>query len=200
MQAQLSTAVLRFLGEVRGNPALAVDPGRLAELERWAAQDLGSSSVATSAPVATLTWLVRAVLLRANDASAVVQIETFGRPVEIVGFLPSVLPITAGNDVVPPIHAFDVNVSRTAGDKRNITSGNQTVEQPNVRQDFSGLDALSATVGNRLISWRIPEAQTNLSIQFRWALDAAIRTALDYADVQITLNIFYKLLTDDERR
>lgn len=200
MDVQLASAVLRYLGEIRSNPALAVDPGRLAELERWASQEMGHNAIATSAPMAPLTWTLRTQLLATADESAVVELDTFGRPVEIVGFLPSVLALQADPAVEPPLKAFDVNISRTQGDTRNITSGNQTAENPAQQPLFSGLDAVSMTVGNRLIALKIREPRANLSFQWRWAIDAAARAALGYSNVQITMNIAYMLLTDDERR
>jgi len=198
---QLSSEVLRFVGRVREQPARAVDPDELERLERWARSDMSDAAVAQLSPTARLTWLSRVQLPVAQDESVEDTIETFGRPVEIVGFFPSLLALS--DDTLPPIEAIDVSISSTKGDTRFLTSANQTAQNPLVQPQYATLASQSATIANRLIRWRVGEdsgGQALLSLKHRWNVSSAVRTALGWSDIQISVDIFYRLLTDDERR
>lgn len=202
MSVSLSSAMLRHISRVRSNPALAVAPEELAELERMCRDDLDGAAVAELSPTAPFTWTTRAQLITSEEESQADMIQTFGVPVEIVGFFPSLIAIEGDPKVLPPLAAIDVEISRTKGDRRNITSGNTAADNAAanlVRPTYSSLASVSSTIANRLVRWRIRESQALLSFRFRWVPNATIRTAMAYSNVIVSLELIYRLLSEDER-
>lgn len=197
MGITLSSQVLRHIGRVRSNPASAVAPEELVELERAARVDLEGSQVALASPVAEYTMLSRVSLVTTADSSQIDTIDTFGVPVEIVGLYPEIQALATGT--APPLSAIDVRISRRQGQEKVITAANQTAQAPNIAPDFCSLNAVSSQVANRMLRYRIETPQTLLSFQYRWAVDAATRVAFAWVNVQVSMNVFYRLLTDDER-
>lgn len=199
----LSAEVLQFVGRARANPANAVAPEQLDSLLAAARADLSDTRVALMSPPAPLTLMSRVVLATTEDYSRVDTVQTFGRPVEIVGLYPEILNLGDETETnQPPMAALDVAVSRTKGQTNYITATNQTATaaQPEASPNFVSLSSVSSVIANRTLTYRIEDPQALLSFQYRWSVDAAVRASKLWANVQISMNIFYRLLTDDLRR
>ncbi len=216
MGINLATAVMRHINRVHDNPATAVDPNELDELRRYAWEDLQDCYVAQTSPVAKYSFMSRLLLDPAADESDTDTIDSLGEPIEIVGFDVQLLqlsvptineqpdpPITSG--IIPqsfagrvPIEAVDVQITRTKGGRDVLTAANQ---QPKFGQPaplFVPLKSVSATIGNRLLRWRIDTDDALISFKYRWAVSAAFRELLGYTPILVSTTLMYRVLKEEQ--
>ncbi|MBX3128390.1 MAG: hypothetical protein KF718_16830 [Polyangiaceae bacterium] len=191
--SNLNFAVRKFLANARRSPVAAVGEA-LDELEREADKAFDGAYVSHTSPVATNTWMARMALLNTQQESAPDQI-SMGMPVEIVGFLPTILGLQ-DTDVLraPPMQAIDLSIelNRREVITARAESGAAAGEDVNV----VNLPMVSARIANRLIGWRLSAADPTISIQCRWAVPLAIVTAMGWCDVQVSLGIFVRRIED----
>jgi hypothetical protein len=202
MGIELQSAVLRHLSRVRENPARAVSPDELEELERFAREDRTRSYVARMSPTAKYTWTSRVGLDTSQDQSDIDTIDDFGCPVTIVGLLPLVLALeaspdspTPGTKVLPPIEAFDVQITIDRGAKELRTAANSPVSGGQERPQFAPLASVSAVIANRLLDQDLGlnDQISVISFSYRWTVNSTIRAALGWSNVQISMGVMYEL-------
>jgi hypothetical protein len=186
---------------VRENPARAVSPDELEELERFAREDRTRSFVARMSPEAPYTWMSRVQLDTVNDESDIDTIDDFGTPVTVVGLVPTILKLEAAK-TLPPIEAIDVQISVDRGNREFITAANSPVSGGQERPQFASLVSVSAIIANRLLDLDLGlnDQVPTLSFVYRWTVDAATRTALGWSNVQISQGVLYRLTDRTTRR
>jgi len=201
MGLELSSAVLRHLSRVRENPARAVSPEELEDLERHARADASDRFLALMSPEANYTWLSRVELDTASDESDIDTIDDFGCPVEILGLFPIIIPLEIAPLVLPPIGAIDVQIAVHRGGKEFRTAANSPVTGGMQRPQFSPLAAVSSAIANRIMRLQLGlnVSVSTISFVYRWTISAALRATLGYSNVQISMGIFYEP-TGDPRR
>jgi hypothetical protein len=201
MGVELSSAVLRHLARVRENPARAVDPGEIEELERYAREDASDRFLARMAPEANYTWLSRVELDTSADESDIDTIDDFGCRVEVLGLFPTVLALEASPKVLPPIEAFDVQIAVDRGARELRTAANSPVTGGQQRPQFAPLASVSSTIANRImrLTLGLDGTVSTISFTYRWAVSSAVRTALSWSNVQLSMGVFYEP-TGDPRR
>jgi hypothetical protein len=201
MGIELSSAVLRHLSRVRENPARAVDPAELEELERFVREDRTRSFVARMSPEAPYTWTSRVELDTTADESQVDTIEDFGSPVTIVGLLPTLLKLESAK-TLPPIEGIDVQINIDRGARSFITAANTQPNSQEPRPQYAPLSSVSAIVANRLLDLELGlnDQVPTMAFTYRWTVDAATRTALGWSNVQVSMAILYKLTDNTSRR
>lgn len=182
---KLKRAFDAFYDRVRASPSLSVGP----ELERLKAiSDEGDVAVAYAqkSPVANVTWMQRSILQAAKTEAPQMPMEiTYA--CKIVGCVPTVLLVTAGQGIVePPLSAIDVFMQL---DRK---------ETFNARQDkllAAGQDTQVANLAAFADTVRSFELDLNndnnvLTCTFKWAVDLTVVAAFGWGDVQISLNWF----------
>jgi hypothetical protein len=201
MGLELGSAVLRHLARVRENPARAVDPAELEELQRYAREDMSDRFLAKMAPEANYTWLSRVELDTSADESDIDTIDDFGCRVEVVGLFPQVLALEASPKVLPPIEAFDVQIAVDRGARELRTAANSPVTGGQQRPQFAPLASVSSTVANRVMRMTLGLDGTvsTISFTYRWAVSSSVRTALSWSNVQLSMGVFYEPVGDPRR-
>ena len=194
MGIELQSAVLRHLSRVRENPAQAVAPEELEELERFAREDRTRSFVSRMSPEADYTWVSRVELDTDSDESQLDEIDDFGSPVTVVGLVPQVLALEAGK-VLPPIEAFDVQISLDRGAKSFITAANTPTNSNQQRPQYAPLRSISSEIANRILSidLGLNGQVATIGFTYRWAVQASVRAALNWSNVQLSTSVLYNL-------
>jgi hypothetical protein len=195
MADQLKRAFLSWYDNVRARPSESIGPG-LERLKAIAEASDVAVAYAQKSPVANVTWMQRAILQAAQATSPLMPMEiTYA--CKIVGCVPTVLLVQAGQAIVePPLAAIDVfmQLDRT--------------ETFTARQDkllAAGQDSLVCNLAAFADTVRSFELDLNndnnvLSVTFKWAVDLATVAAFGWGDVQISLNWFVDpKLRDGER-
>lgn len=200
MGVTLSSAVQRFISRARENPARAVAPDELETLEQYLRDDRTDDFVARMAPEAPYTWTSRVELLTSADESQFDEIDNFGSPVTVIGLVPLILALESGK-TAPPIEAIDVQINVDAGARNFITAANTQPNSNQPRPQFAPLASVSALVANRLIriDLGLNDQVAAMGFTYRWAVSSAVRTALNYSNVQVSMGVIYRLRTNSER-
>lgn len=200
MGMELASAIYRHLDRVRQNPALAVAPEELAELERMARQDSDGSRIALVAPVADRTNLSRQYLTTDDDDIVEDDFPNLAEPMTIVGFAAS-LVATEAQKTAPPLEAIDVRVS-LGRDRKEIYTNAQNMGQkaaagvPLVRQsEFVPITALDASIANRILNFDLRDSPFAITFGYRWGVDSSVRTDLNWSNVVVSLAWFVRLET-----
>jgi hypothetical protein len=197
MGMELASAIYRHLDRVRQNPALAVAPEELAELERLARQDSDGARIALVAPVADRTALSRVFLDADDDTVVEDDFPNLAEPMTIVGFYTSVLA-TENGKTAPPLGAIDVRISLGRNKKEDYTNAQNLsgAQSPLVRQsDFVNLEAINSLISNRVLNFDLRDSPFAITFGYRWAVDSTIRAALTWSDVIVSVNWFVRLET-----
>lgn len=182
--------VRRFLADARRNPARAVGEA-LDELERAVDREFDGAFVAQTSPVARDTWMARAQLAAGAPESAPITVP-LGEPVEIVGFLPTVLAL---GDTPPPPEAIDVWIEANRRDTITARAETGVAAGDDIR--VVNLPMISAAVANRLIGWRLTAADPTIAVKFRWAVPLATVAAQGWSDAQVSLGLFVRPIEED---
>lgn len=185
LYTDLAQDVLEYDRVTTANPSEAVGSRRDALVAKARAALSGSYAAQTS-PIAPLRWMNRVVLPQ-NVLQSEEDPLDFPFPVEIVGFIPTVLLVdTNAQRVQPPLEAIDVYIQLN-NDAVLTNRANRVATQT---QNFQvcNLPAISATVGNSLMGLVLSEPRNLVTVKFAWAVDLATVAALAYGDVQVSLN------------
>jgi hypothetical protein len=198
MGMELASAIYRHLDRVRQNPALAVAPEELAELERLARQDSDGVRIALVAPQADRTDLSRVFLTSDNDDEVEDDFPNLAEPMTIVGLSASLIA-TEANKTAPPLEAIDVRIS-LGRDKKEIYTNAQNVgaqrTTPFVRQSqFVPITALDASIANRVMNFDMRDPPFAITFGYRWGVDKSVRDALTWSNVLVSLAWFVRLET-----
>jgi len=203
MGVELASSVRRHIDRVRSNPAAAVAPEELAELERAAREDLDGRRIAITAPVCDFTRMSRVVLDPAVDQEIIDDFPNLAEPMVIEGFSVDVLLLEAGGKVEPPVKGIDVRLSLGRDRKLELTNAQngQNFAPPLVKQtDFVSLSSIDATIANRLWDIRLDDAPFAFTFTYRWGVDSTTRTTLNWGKTRVTVNWFVRLRNGAARR
>jgi len=189
----LSYEILRFVDRVRRQPADGSDPRLLARLEKYAKEQF-EGIVALHAPASPMTWEAN-TFMPGDTQTTNRQGFTFPRPVEIVGFYPTILRVPPEGEpedelVLPTLDAIAVSIDSdtesylTVGDGVSTPAGGKA-------GPFVTLAAMSVHVP-RVVGYKLRNAAPNLGITYRWKLDVSAGAVFD--DCLVSLAIFARYL------
>jgi len=184
----LAYETLRYINRARRNPADAGDPNLLARLEKYAKQ-AWEGIVALHAPASPMTWETRMIMRGATQTSNRTPF-TFPRPVEIVGFLPTLIQVTTGALITPTTDVIQVSIDT---DNQNyLTSGEgiSTNAGGNIGP-YVCLSAMSVQTP-RVLGYKLENPKPNIGFTFRWALD--VTAGAIYEDCIIAMTMYARYL------
>lgn len=165
----LAYETLRFINRVRRQPSDGSDPNLLARLEKVAKQSW-EGIVALHAPASPMTWETRMIMRGAVQTSNRTPF-TFPRPIEIVGFYPTIIVLATGGAVYPTTDVIQVSIDT---DNQNyLTSGEgvSTNAGGNVGP-YVTLSAVSVQVP-RILGYKLDNPKPSIGFTYRWALDVS---------------------------
>lgn len=152
---------------------------------------------ALAAPVAPLTWETEQPLLGSVVETPRIPLR-FRGPVEVVGFFPSVIALTAGN---PPLRAptlLDIAVKIDINDQDRLTNRLENTTGAGDDRSFVTLASLSASVVPRLLRFAMLNASPDVGVTFRWRIPPVGGQAI-YEDALIGLAFFCRYLDEASR-
>ena len=186
----LSYVALRFIDRVRKNPVEGSDP-RLLDILEKAAIDAFEGIVALTAPASPMTWECKVNMLGTVQESNRVQFR-YPRPVEIVGFYPSLVVFgTNAALVTPSTDSLDVSIDT---DNQNyLTSGEGvSTSAGGTAGPYVTLSAMSVQVPRVLVD-KLKNPTPVVGFRFRWKQPASVATPI-YKDTTISMTMFARYL------
>lgn len=181
--SNMQFGIRRFVDFVRKNPAQANDPILLKQLEQLADNSADGSQAALIAPMAPWTWETRVVLTGAIPQSAR-QPLIFPRPVDVLGFYPTVIPITNTNGLITPtVNDIDVSIDTNAESNYSAGSGASTAAGGSAGP-FVTLAAMGVQIP-RLMCISITAPSPDLGMTFKWKRGTGF-----YQDAFISVAVF----------
>jgi len=185
----LGYEVLRFVDRAYSDPASATDPRLLDRLAKYA-REAFEGIVALHAPASPMTWETTVLMTGAVQTTARAAFR-FPRPVEIVGFFPTVVPIlpAAGGVTVPTTDSIAVQIDT---DNQNyITSGDGiSTNAGGSAGPFVTLSALSVSVP-RVLGYKLRNPTPDIGFTYRWKLDVS---TLTFRNSLVSMAIFARYL------
>jgi hypothetical protein len=187
----LGYEVLRFVDRVTRNPGDGSDPRLLARLEKYA-REAFEGIVALHAPASPMTWEPVSILRGLSLTGPRVPFR-FPRPVEIVGFFPTVLPIlpASGGGTVPTTDSIAVAIDT---DNQNyITSGDGiSTNAGGTAGAFVTLSSMSVQVP-RVLGYKLRNPTPDIGFTYRWKLDPGVSPGI-FRDSIISMAIYARYL------
>lgn len=143
------------------------------------------------AAVAPYTWEVQATLGRTVLQTGRVPL-SFKKPVQVVGFYPSVIAGSAvgGGLLVPTLD--DILVLLDANEERRFTNRLEQTTAAATGAGFVTLGALGSARAQRFLNLKLRNAAPDIGVQFRWKRDPA--GGAIYEDALVGLAFFVKYL------
>jgi hypothetical protein len=187
----LGYEVLRFVDRVAQDPSAGTDPRLLARLAKYA-KEAFEGIVALHAPASPMTWETRSIL-RGSTAQGPRVPFRFPRPVEIVGFFPSVIPIlpASGGANVPTTDSIACAIDT---DNQNyMTSGDGiSTNAGGTAGPFVTLSSLSVQAP-RVVGYKLRNPTPDIGFTFQWKIDPGA-TPFIFRDSIIGMVIFARYL------
>lgn len=165
----LSYEVLRYVSRVERNPSDAGDPNLIGRLRKYAKQSW-EGIVALHAPASPMTWETRMIMRGSVQTSNRISFR-YPRPVEIVGFLPTLITLTTGGASTPNTDVLQVSIDT---DNQNyLTSGEGVSSNAggNVGP-YVTLSAMSVQVP-RIVGYKLENPTPDIGFTFRWGVDVS---------------------------
>ena len=184
----LSYEILKYITRVRQQPQDGSDPILLARLEKYA-KEAWEGIVALHAPASPMTWETRLIFTGAAQKTNR-QAFRFPRPVEIVGFLPTLVVLSTGGAITPSTD--DILVSMDTDNQNYLTSGDgvSTNAGGNVGP-FVTLSAMSVQVP-RICGYKLRNPTPDIGFTFQWAQSVAAGAV--YKDVILAMAMYARYL------
>jgi len=157
----LAIAVRQFVERVKRNPADGSDPAVLGFLERAARRSMDGFFSVLSAPVAPEEREAFASLPGATAQTDRIPL-TFPRPIEILGYYPSIVVVGAG--VVPTLDDLLVSIDFNLEEYQGASVGLTTSAAGNTFTTLGSWKILTP----RLICKTINVPKPDLGFTFRW--------------------------------
>jgi len=184
--------VLRFVDRVRKQPSDGSDPRLLNQLEREAQESFDGSFVALSAPASPMSWESVSILRGSSLTGPRVPFR-FPRPVEICGFMPTILPIlpATGGATIPTTDSIACAIDTdnqnylTAGDGISTNAGSTA-------GPYVTLTSLSVQVP-RVLGYKLRNPTPDIGFTFRWKIDPGL-TPFIFRDVIISMAIYARYI------
>jgi len=187
----LGYEVLRFVDRVMQDPTAATDPRLLGRLQKYA-REAFEGIVALHAPASPMSW-ESVSILRGSTLQGPRNSFKFPRPVEIVGFFPTVIPIlpASGGGTVPTTDSIAVQIDT---DNQNyITSGDGiSTNVGGTAGPFVTLSSMSVQVP-RVLGYKLRNPTPVIGFTYRWKIDPGA-TPFIFRDIIIGMGIFARYL------
>lgn len=193
----LAYEIRRYVDRIRRQPSDGSDPRLLDRLEKMASEAI-DGVVALMAPSSPMTWESVSILRGAVQTGPRVAFR-FPRPVEIVGYFPSLVvlntPSTAG--IITP--SLDTISCQIDTDNQNyMTSGDGVSTQAGGQAGpFVTLSSLSVQVP-RVLGYKLRNPTPDIGFTFRWKQDIVSAGVgappAVYRDVIIGMSMFARYL------
>jgi hypothetical protein len=187
----LGYEVLRAVDYFLRTPDAPPDRRILARLEKYA-KEAFEGIVALHAPASPMSWEVRTILRGSTPFGPRVPFR-FPRPVEIVGFFPTVIPIlpASGGGTVPTTDSIAVSIDT---DNQNyITTGDGiSTNAGGTAGPFVTLSGMSVQVP-RVLGYKLRNPTPDIGFTFQWKIDPGA-TPFIFRDVIIGMMIYARYL------
>ena len=165
------SAVREFIARVRQAPATGSNPAELAKLEKAIDRSFDGAFAAEHAPIAPYTWEV-GVLMLSSQAQSDRQVLELPFGALIVGFIPTIEPLSDGGSVTPTINSLDVAID--INKDRMITDADGQMTSTSKDGNFVSLAAI-AVAAPRLFCFRVPAgSKTSIGFTFRWKAGSGV--------------------------
>jgi hypothetical protein len=184
----LSYTVLKFVDRVRKQPADGSDPRLLQLLEKYA-KEAWEGIVALHAPASPMTWEVSTSMTGATQETNR-QAFTFPRPVEIVGFWPTLTVLASGGASTPSTDSIQVSIDT---DNQNYLSSGEGISTVagTTAGPFVTLTAMSVVVP-RIVGYKLTNPKPNIGFKYRWARD--VTGGAVFKDVVVRMAMYARYL------
>lgn len=186
----LSYKVRRFVQRALTRPSDASDPRLLDELDKAAEATINESIVALHAPMSPMTW-ESVVVLRGGVQQSTRTPFRFPRPVEIVGFFPSLQILTTGGALSPSLDSIGVQIDT---DNQNYLTSGDGVSTPagGTPGPYVTLSAMSVQVP-RVVGYKLKNPTPDIGFTYRWKLDTTA-AAPTFKDILLSMTIYARYL------
>jgi hypothetical protein len=186
----LAYTALRFIDRVRKNPTDGSDPRMLDILEK-AAINAFEGIVALTAPASPMSWECNVNLLGTVQESNRVSFR-YPRPVEIVGFYPTLVVFGANGALLTP-SLDSISVSIDTDNQNYLTSGEGVSSNAGgTAGPYVTLSAMSVQVP-RVLGYKLKNPTPVIGFKFRWK-QATTAVAPIYNDTLISMAMFARYL------
>jgi len=186
----LAYTALRFIDRVRKNPTEGSDP-RLLDILEKAAINAFEGIVALTAPASPMTWECNVNLPGTVQESNRVSFR-YPRPVEIVGFYPSLVVTGEDEDLLTP-SLDSISVSIDTDNQNYLTSGEGVSSNAGgTAGPFVTLAAMSVQVP-RVLGYKLKNPTPVIGFKFRWK-QATTLPAPVYNTTLISMAMFARYL------
>lgn len=184
----LSYSVLRYVDAVLRDPTTGGDKNWLAKLSKQA-KEAFEGIVALHAPASPMTWETTLILRGTTQVSARNPFR-FPRPVEIVGFYPSLVILTTGGAITP---SLDVIACQIDTDNQNyMTSGDGvSTNAGGTAGPFVTLASLGVQTP-RVVGYKLRNPTPTIGFTYRWKQD--VTAGAVYKDCLVSMAIYARYL------
>ncbi len=182
--------VLRFCDMAVNNPAMAGDRRYLDRLAKYA-KEAFEGIVALHAPASPMTWETNA-LLAATVQESNRQSFRFPRPVEIVGFFPTIIVYGEEEVDVPTLDDISVRIDT---DNQNYLTTGAGISTPTGGGEigpFVTLSAMSVQVP-RVVGYKLRNPTPDIGFTYRWKLATSADEPV-FQSSMISMAIFARYL------
>lgn len=181
--------VLRYINRVRQRPSDAGDPTLLNILEKKA-KEAFEGVVALTAPASPMTWET-VQLLTGGVQQTNRQSFRFPRPVEIVGFHPTLVILATGGAITPSLDTVAVQIDT---DNQNYLTSGEGLSTPagGKAGAFVTLSAMSVQVP-RLVGYKLRNPTPDIGFTLRWKQDTTIGAPV-YHDCLVSIAMFARYI------
>jgi hypothetical protein len=153
------------------------------------------SHIPELAAVAPFTWEVQATLGGAVLQTGRIPLR-FPKPVEIVGFYPSIVDGSAAGGGLVSASLDDVLVLLDANEERRFTNRLEQTAAAATGAGFVTLGALGAARAQRFLDLKLRNAAPDIGVQFRWKRDPSAGAIFE--DAIVCLAFFARYLEAGE--
>lgn len=179
----LAREVLRYVDRAFKVPADASDPRLLNRLKK-VAEEAFEGIVALHAPASPKTWEVRTNLLGTVQRTNRIAFR-YPRPVEIVGFFPSIIVYGTSGALTTP-STDDILVSIDSDTENILTSGEGvSTNAGGTAGNFVTLSAIGVQVP-RIVGYKLRNPTPDLGFTFQWGQDVTAGAVYNNTTIAVT--------------
>ena len=130
------------------------------------------------------------LLMRGATQTSIRTPFTFPRPVEIVGFYPTLVVLTTGGSITPSTDSLKVSID---SDNENYLTSGEGVSTPagGTAGPYVSLSMMSVQVP-RIVGYKLRNPKPNIGFTFRWAQDTSGGAV--YRDTLISMGLYARYL------
>lgn len=185
----LAFEVRRFVDRVRKQPSDGSNPSLLARLDK-AAEEAIEGIVALTAPASPMTWEVNALVLGATQTTNRVAFK-FPRPVEVVGFYPSLVLLgTGAGPTTPSLDSLSVSID--VDTQNYLTSGEGVSTIAGTQAGPYVTLAAMAIQTPRVVGYKLRNPTPVMGFTYRWKRD--VSGGAVFKDVLVSMALYARYL------